>query len=280
MPGSWVYVMTNRQLRGAGIVTNPLNPGKRWYHVSDVPQFLIGILTLGALALYTWYSSEQVDKSEVANNIARQALGEANKPYVMFSSLAPHLTKDLNGVHKQAGLTFTNYGNTPALNPVFYMCTPLTKETSGAPSYKCDLAEPPAKANPLGPKQTTTFSGPIISEADLEASKDERKFIYVFGFLKYDDKIDVDPYGNTKRRVTSFCQRIVQPTMTIVDNNPVAKQSPGLASSQSSPSGSSVAQPGGETQASSANLMEPQFIGFGCQGFNYCLDDDCPELPK
>jgi hypothetical protein len=152
------------------------NPGKRWYYINDAPQFIVGLLTLGALGLYTWYSSQQVTASDTANKIASQALGEVNKPYVMFSSVSPHLTLDKNGTHKQAGLTFTNFGNTPALHPVFYMCKPIIKEIAGAPPYKCELLEPPAKTNSLGPKQSTSFYGPVISDSDLDASKDERKF--------------------------------------------------------------------------------------------------------
>lgn len=258
-------------------MADPPNSSKRW-HVSDIPQFLVGIFTLFVLGLYTWYSSQQVAESGLANSIARQALGEANKPYVMFSGLAPHLAKDINGLHKQAGLNFTNYGNTPALNPIFYMCTPVIKENSGIPPYKCDLLDPPAKVNALGPKQTTTFVGPIISEPDLEASKDERKFIYIFGYLKYDDKIDVDPYGNIKRRVTSFCQRIIQPT--VIDASSTATQVQNLASSQISPLNNNFGQPGNEAQSDIANLNEPQFTAIGCQGYDYCIDDDCPELPK
>jgi hypothetical protein len=220
--------------RKARIVADSPNSNYPWYHVaSGVPQFIVGLLTLGALGLYTWYSGQQVTENNTANKIALQALGEANKPYVMFSSLAPHHTHDKNGLHKQAGLTFTNYGNTPALNPVFYMCKPIIKDIQGSPPYKCDLLDPPAKANPVGPKQSTSFEGPVIAESDLDASKDERKFIYVFGFLKYEDKIDVDPYNNIKRRVTSFCQRIIQPT--IVSTNPTSNQIANLASSQVSP---------------------------------------------
>jgi hypothetical protein len=256
-------------LRKAPIVVDSPNSGKRWYHVSEVLPFVVGVLTLLVLGIYTWYSGQQVTESDTANKIALQALGEANKPYVMFGSLAPHLTQDKNGVHKQAGLTFTNYGN---------MCKPIIKETQGSPPYKCDLLDPPAKANPVGPKQSTTFSGPIISESDLDASKDERKFIYLFGFLKYDDKIDVDPYGNIKRRVTSFCQRIVQPT--VLSTNSTSNKIANSASSQVSPSNNISGQPGTEAQINAANLNEPQFVGLGCQDFNYCIDDDCPELPK
>jgi hypothetical protein len=268
----------SNRLRKAPVVVDSPNSGKRWYHVSEVLQFAVGVLTLLVLGLYTWFSSQQVTESDTANKIARQALGEANKPYVMFSSLAPHLTRDKNGMHKQAGLTFTNYGNTPALNPIFYLCTPIIKETQGNPTYKCDVSEPPSKVNALGPKQPTTFAGPIIAQSDLDASKDERKFIYVFGFFEYNDKIDVDPYGNIKRRVTSFCARIVQPTVETL--NSASSQVPNLASSQVPNLANNPGQPGNGAPPDAANLLEPQFIGLGCQGYNYCIDDDCPELPK
>jgi hypothetical protein len=260
------------------IVADSPSSRYRWYHVgSGVPQFIVGLLTLGAVGLYTWNSAQQVSESETANKLAKQALGEANKPYVMFSKLVPRLTKDVNGLHKQAGLTFTNYGNTPALDPLFYICKLIIQESREALTYKCDLLESPSKTNAIGPKQSTTFAGPVISDSDLEASKDEHKFIYLFGYLKYNDKIDVDSYGNVKRRVTSFCTRIIQPT--IISANSTTKQIPGLASSQIAPP-SNPSQLGNEPQPNATNVIELPFTGYGCPNFDYCIDDDCPDLPK
>ena len=174
---------------------------------SMYPQFIVGFLTLAALGIYTYYTSQQVSESDSANTIARQALGEANKPYVMFSSLWPNLSHDKNGNHIQAGVIFTNFSNSPALNTVIYMCKPIIRDNPNPPPYKCDLADPATKTNAIGPKQPISFLGPILSDTDLDATKDEKKAIYVLGYLKYEDKIDVDPYGNQKRRVTSFCAR-------------------------------------------------------------------------
>lgn len=238
----------------------------RWYHVRDSPNFAVGVLTLIAVGIYAWYARQQVTDSDVANSIAKQALDEVNRPYLMFSALYPNNTSDNNGIHSRIGITWTNFGNTPALNPTFYMCKPVIKDDFNPPPYQCDLLDPPAKFQPIGPKQPTTLQGPIISAADLDATREGKKAIYMFGYLKYEDKIDVDPYGNSVRRVTSFCQQIVKQS-AVLD---IPAVSPDQTLSDADLARKKII----ERQLSAAL----PYIGLGCQKFDYCIDDTCPDL--
>lgn len=225
----------------------------RWYHIDQAPQFAVSLLTLIAVVIYACYARQQVEATQNANAIARAALTEANKPYVMFSSLFEPLTQDKNGIHKHVGMIWTNFGNTPALYPTWYMCTPRIRDNPNPRPYTCELLETPTKFTTIGPKQSINLQGPIVENSDLEATKDEKKAIYVFGFLKYEDKVTVDPYGNKKRRVTSFCQRIIQQNVTPTTN---------------------------DTSTSAPTVQNVPFLGVGCQNYDYCIDDDCPALPE
>jgi len=105
------------------------------------------------------------------------------------------------------------------------------------------------------------------------------KAIYVLGYLNYEDKIDIDPHGNQKRRVTSFCQRIVQPTFVAV--NSTANQAPTSTTNPASPAIiGRGAQPDVSKAIESQLTAQHPFFGVGCPDFNYCIDDDCPEMPK
>jgi hypothetical protein len=62
--------------------------------------------------------------------------------------------------------------------------------------------------------------------------------------------------------------------------NSSAKQIPNLATSQVPASNNNSGQPANGALPNVADLVEPQFVGLGCPNYNYCIDDDCPELPK
>ena len=106
----------------------------RW-QVKEVWPFVVNFFTLIAVAIYACYARQQVTETQAANAIAKQALAEVNRPYVMFASLYPNNTADNNGVHKRIGITWTNFGNTPALNPTFYMCKPIVRDDFTPPPY-------------------------------------------------------------------------------------------------------------------------------------------------
>jgi hypothetical protein len=128
-------------------------PNTRWYHVKDFPNFAIGVLTLIALGIYAGFTKQQVTETQNANRIAKQALAEVNRPYVMFTGIAPNITSDTRGNHTHIGLNWTNFGNTPSITNTWYMCKPIIKSDVITPNYKCDLAEPTTPLPVIGPKQ-------------------------------------------------------------------------------------------------------------------------------
>ncbi|MGD1015936.1 MAG: hypothetical protein ABR863_05790 [Roseiarcus sp.] len=224
------------------------------WNIPNWPQFIVSVATLIGVGAYTFYSSSQVSETQIANAIAKQAHAEVNKPYVMLNSLSEPITEDNNGLHKHVGINWTNFGNTPAIHGVWYMCKPIIRDNPTPFPYKCDLLETPQQFPVIGPRQTASMIGPIVSDADLEATLNEKKLIYVFGYFKYEDKIDIDALNIPKLRVTSFCQRIVQQKV-YTSNEQTA-------------------------QLSGPPVSNPPFVGLGCPNFDYCIDEDCKALPE
>src|ERR1700722_8050715 len=94
----------------------PGDPPTSYEKKSDLkkPSFWVNVITLIVVGFYTFYASQQVTQTQTANGIAKRALAEANKPYVMLASLNPNYTNDVNGVHLRIGFSLNNFGNTPA----------------------------------------------------------------------------------------------------------------------------------------------------------------------
>jgi hypothetical protein len=126
------------------------------------PTFWVGILTLLVVSAYTFFARQQVTETQTANTIAKKALAEANKPYVMFSGLFPNHTTDTNGDHLRIGFALTNFGNTPASFVRFTNCDPIIMQGGAAPNLHCLASEKTSDPAEIGPKQTANYSGPII----------------------------------------------------------------------------------------------------------------------
>jgi hypothetical protein len=63
------------------------------------PSFWVAVITLIVVSGYTYFAHQQVTETQTANSIAKKALAEVNKPYVMSSGLNPNRTEDINGLH-------------------------------------------------------------------------------------------------------------------------------------------------------------------------------------
>jgi hypothetical protein len=223
------------------------------------PTFYVNVLTLIVVAVYTCFACSQVRETQTANSIAKKALTEANKPYVMFSALNPNHTMDTNGDHFRVGFTFTNWGNTPANYLRFTNCDPIVVSGGVNPELRCNASEKASDALDLGPKQPISFTGSIIKESDLEDTRADKKNIYILGYVTYSDSIDVNAFGNPEQRETRICQKIQSATLRRV-------QPP--TEPNSSETTSSV------HQTTQPPVTVAPLVGLGCGGFS-CMDTAC-----
>jgi hypothetical protein len=205
--------------------SKPLQPPQPIPPITVIPQekpvfrnplFWINLLTLLAVTAYTAFSYQQVSETQTANSIAKKALTDSNRPYVMFSGFVPNHVKDNNGVHLRIGINFTNFGNTPANYVRFHDCAPIIRDDIVPPVIKCNPTEADSGESVVGPKQGVTIVGPKIEDADMTATIDEKKAIYILGYVTYQDSIDVDEHGIPEQRETRFCQRILQQKIEVL----------------------------------------------------------------
>ena len=222
------------------------------------PTFWVNVLTLIVVGVYTCFACSQVRETQTANSIAKKALAEVNKPYVMFTGIQPNYTNDKNGRHLHMGVQWTNLGTTPAHFVRVFNCDPIVRDNLVQPQFVCNVSEDDlSKAERvLGPKQSTTALGSIIKESDFEATRDEAKAIYVFGYVTYEDSIEVDNFGNPEQRTTRFCQRVIQPTI--------------LATSATSPPVTNIVNPPAGAPITSVAALD-------CNAFT-CMDSTCRPL--
>ena len=227
----------------------------RWKKEVTSPSFWVGILTLVALTVYTAFTHQQVTETRKANLIAKKALTEVNKPYVLAASISPNFTRDNNGSHLRIGWTLSNLGNTPANHIRYTNCDPIIRD-SATKIIKCNVTEEKSVDLILGPKQTTQVAGSIIEPAILKKTTDGRAFIYILGFVTYEDEVDVDADGKPEERVTRFCSQVEQA-------EPIAALPSGTVNA-------TVTQDPAGTQ----QLI---IAGLGCPSFT-CIDAACEKL--
>ena len=225
--------------------------------------------SLIVIAIYTCFAWSQVTETQTANSIAKKALTEANKPYVMFTSLVPNYTSDAAGRHFRVGITWTNLGNTPASYVRINNCDPIIREDTAEPQLHCNVSESKDQIpeNVIGPKQQLTVIGPILKESDFDDTQTEKKAIYILGYATYQDAIDVDQFGNPEQRETRFCQRIVKPTIEAITTSalPTLQNAP-----PATPPAVQVLNPPKGAPITAMVLL-------GCRRFT-CIDKECGPL--
>jgi hypothetical protein len=253
------------------------NHGHATKHITSIkdPMFWVTLATLIVVSVYTLFACKQVQETQTANSIAKKALTEANKPYVMFTSLVPNYTMDNAGRHFRIGIQWTNLGNTPATFVRAFNCDPIIREDIVEPEFHCKISENKEQtpASVLGPKQPLSVIGSIIKESDFDDTRTEKKAIYVFGYVTYQDAIDVDDFGNPEQRETRFCNRIAEPTTTVYTPPPNTAANP-----------SPTAQNAPATSAPNYMVVNPPpgapiiaVAGLGCKAFA-CMDKECRPL--
>jgi hypothetical protein len=227
-------------------MANHSDTNQRWYYIKDVPYFLVTLAGVIIVGIYTFYARQQVEGTQGANQISLHGITEVNRPYIGFSGLIASKTADNNGVHKRIGITWTNFGNTPAVSIKNMLCKPIVRDDIIPPPYKCDLYEPISSGPNIQPKQPINWIGPIISDSDLKGTETETKIVYVLGYIAYQDNTEVDTEGKPLQRVSSACQRIVQQPMPSNPPQPI--------------------------------ISEQAISAFSCTNFDYCADEGCKAI--
>ena len=228
------------------------------------PSFWLSLFTLVVVGAYLFLAYYQIQQTQTANAIAKKALSEANRPYVMFNAINPNHSVDTRGEHLRVGFSFTNWGNSPAHYLRYVDCDPVVVNSGVEPELRCNMSEKASAESDLGPKQAVSFAGSIINEADLKETRDDKKSIYIMGYVTYQDSIDTNAYGNPEQRETRICQKIQVPTLRAIQ----------MATSEVTAaldSTSSVQQ--------TVHLPAPMapIVGQGCAGFS-CMDGACPKM--
>jgi hypothetical protein len=225
------------------------NGNKHWYTVDDWPHLIVTLAGVVVVCFYTVYACQQVSETQRANQIAKSALAETNKPYVNFEGLFPNKSVDSiepHAMHEHVGFILRNYGNTPALSARIKMCKPLIRDNILPPEYKCEQEDKTNFIGIISPKQGINIIGPVVPDGILAATKIGSKVVYIIGYIEYADGVSFDAYNIPLKRAATFCQQIVQSSIA-----------------------SGVILPAG---------YDVPIVGLGCKDFPYCVDAGC-ELP-
>jgi hypothetical protein len=104
------------------------------------------------------------------------------------------------------------------------------------------------------------LSASCSSADDLDATKDDRKNIYILGYVTYQDSVDFDAFGNPEQRETRFCQKLVKGILKTI----VVPTTPGTVPEVT---GAVIPQA----------LPEAGLTGQNCPAFS-CMDSSCRPL--
>lgn len=106
----------------------------------------------------------------------------------------PYLSKQ-PGVFYDISPTFINVGETPAVDPVIITNSAL-RDSKLPDNFDFPYTGAP-KSTILGPKQSIAATGISITDQDLLAVQQGKKFFYLWGTITYRDVFDGTPVHRT-----------------------------------------------------------------------------------
>ena len=223
---------------------NQGNPQQKRRWTNDPAMFFVTLAGFIVLCIYTYYAHQQVVETRIANQFGVEAVTESNKPYVNFTNLNFIRVKPTNGDTPkwQIGPTWTNYGNSSASRATTTLCDPILRDSAAPPKFVCNVSDETHNESVIGPKQQSNGVGKPFSDQQLEDTISGKLVIYLAGYMTYYDGVSVDNFGKPKRRITWFCQRLIE----------------------SLPTQRAVLSPD----------IQPNILLFGCPTWN-CSDDAC-----
>ena len=164
-------------------LNNTSKPDKKWYHIQEVPSFIIGVLTFVVVSIYTGYARQQVIETQTANGIARKSFAEANKPYLVAGGIYPNFTRDTAGNHFRVGFNILR---------VCPRSSVFLAELSQHEADRCEAEEG---------ESLSVEALPILGQASASVQPGDRPFDdpslrqdgKALGFVGALDDLDVDP---------------------------------------------------------------------------------------
>jgi len=231
-------------------------------HWTQYGMFYATVAAFLGVCVYTGFTREQVSQSEAANRIAKQALAEANRPYVLWNG---QLTLGFFGEKgdqptPHVGIQWINYGNTPAYDALTTMCDPVIRTERDEPNFTCVVSEKQMFKTVVGPKQVLNLVGKPLKEEDLLNTRDGSKHIFLLGKIEYRDDVSLDDNDLPKSRITWFCTSVISANIRVVQ---IPNTQPATPLPQPSVQG-----------AGNIPLEATPMIATPCSGVN-CSDQSC-----
>ena len=180
------------------------NEDYRW--IKGPGMFALGLFTLVAVCVYAEFAREQVNETRESNNIARETTFQTNRPYVMWTGLSVIRVLNKDGTFSwRIGSKITNFGNTPAIGRTIKSCDPTIRHDTQSPVFNCVVSDPPNTNASWGPKQEITVNGPVVSSADMLATKVGLTYVYIYGEIIYEDTLRPGI-----SHLTRFCEQVAE----------------------------------------------------------------------
>jgi hypothetical protein len=223
----------------AGTKTEQCSPLCRWWNwtTGEPVSFYTSILAIftGVLAVSTiglWTSTKDAARGgERAANIAEQALFADKRAFIAANGLAQYWELDpATGLYNwrfRPGLF--NSGETPTRNMTMHVeCEVRTQ--SLPPGFDFDTATSPPGRGIITPKAgiqggLCPLPGqPAITPQDILDSQANQKFIYIWGWIRYNDV-----FPRTPQHITRYCWLVVVTgnPLTFIPNTPGQPPTPG-----------------------------------------------------
>jgi hypothetical protein len=221
----WAFVLLE------SVSAAPLVPSeKQWYQdPQKVTVVLIGIYTLATI-VYAFFAGQQWKAIRGQAQIAKEALITDKRAFVFATSLLYYWYNDpIPGLYNfRLRPQWQNSGDTPTKRMTLHAACEI-RNTPLPPGFVFVETTTPGKG--LLPPKTTLQGGiapqhpqAAITPQDIVDAQAGRKFIYLWGWVKY-----FDVFSGTSEHVTRFCWLILVTgdPRTFIPNAPGAPPTPG-----------------------------------------------------
>lgn len=166
-------------------------------------------------------AAESADVAGKSARVAEEALVSGQRAFMFIREIKTflHQDADTGRFHWTIHPIWANSGNTPtralSINTSYrLMDAPLSKDFDFPPGGEV------VTSAIAGPRSMVEATPGTLSNEDLQAVKDGRKFFYIWGWAEYHDIFE-----GTRKRVTKFCNQLVEvngdTAMPASEHNPI-----------------------------------------------------------
>ena len=192
--------------------------GWDWWFDSPVSLFTGLLFVVSAFqAVFIWLSFKESQTASVAANKSANALMAAERAYVFVKAFAPVelRTPDALVAGWQCIVVWENSGNTPTKDLTTWISWDVfdkpIDDNFTFPDNKREASES-SGIGFIGPRAQMNVNTFTVSVQDAVELMMERKFLYIWGWVEYNDI-----FPGTPRHKTEFCNRVIG---SPVANNP------------------------------------------------------------